>query len=154
MTPRAIKYGPRYYWDRNFRRRMRNRESNERSKEKYGSGYLSSKKYIKFQLISRNGNICQLCRRTFPYTRLTIDHKIKVTKGGTHELSQLQLLCRRCHDFKDNPSPFTYPYDFNESNNLPFKYLFEEQKILDRVMNLQIEQRQMSANKPFLEIKK
>lgn len=144
MTPRALKYGPKYYWNRDFRRKMRNRESNEVAKRKYGSGYLTRKQHTKDQLITRDGNKCAHCSHILSKYLLTIDHKKKVTEGGTHDLEQLQLLCRRCHNLKDNPSPYR---GLVTLENYLFKEAFER-----ALMNQQIDNKELMSRLVFKDI--
>jgi len=42
----------------------------------------------------RRGNKCELCGNQ---KGLTIHHKIKLSRGGTSEPSNLQTLCNECH---------------------------------------------------------
>lgn len=45
---------------------------------------------------------CQgTCKKKFPVSELTIDHIIPLSSGGTSTETNLQLLCRPCHDQKD-----------------------------------------------------
>lgn len=68
------------------------------------------KKSLLEQLILRDGLVCSMCGYGFKNRLdplLSIDHKKHLSKGGNFELlSNLQLLCRKCHDYKDN-SPVT-----------------------------------------------
>ena len=40
------------------------------------------------------------CVRCGGDDHLTVDHILEVSRGGTHELENLQVLCRDCHDRK------------------------------------------------------
>ena len=59
--------------------------------------------------------ICFCCGDKRPYDGLLIDHIIHASKGGKHELSNLQVLCRKCNsrkgtkswDFRGNIKMFT-----------------------------------------------
>ena len=50
-------------------------------------------------LAERDGLYCQLCRST---QCLQIDHVIPVTKGGTNDKANIQLLCKTCNVKKGN----------------------------------------------------
>ena len=55
----------------------------------------------------RTHGYCMNCRIEFPRLELTIDHIIPLISGGKNEKSNLQLICKPCHDKKDlkvNPS--------------------------------------------------
>lgn len=103
MTPRAIKYGFRYYYSKSFRRRVRGKEKRRYDKQMYGSGYLSSRRTIRQNLATRDGGM--KCRWCGVRDDLSIDHIIPVSKGGTNNMDNLQILCRYHHVIKDNPNP-------------------------------------------------
>lgn len=42
------------------------------------------------------------CFHCLTQWNLTLDHRIKLGDGGRHELENIQILCRDCHDIKDN----------------------------------------------------
>lgn len=42
------------------------------------------------------------CRYCMTKENLTIDHKNPVSKGGTNDIRNLQVLCERCNGFKSN----------------------------------------------------
>lgn len=48
-------------------------------------------------LIERDGNYCQRCGTT---EKLSIDHIFPLSKGGTNEFGNLQLLCNKCNSAK------------------------------------------------------
>lgn len=120
MTPRAKKYGLRYYFDKIFRRTMKRREDRVR----YGSVFLNNKKAFFRKLVERSGHRCAFCGA---HQDLTIDHIKRIADGGTSDLENLQLLCRPCHIKKDSDpnNPFLKKYSWNT----PFAYAFEKLKI-------------------------
>lgn len=101
MWPRAKRYGLRYYFDKEFRRVMKQRERNKRDRAKRGSGFMSSRQSIKRELFYRYGNACRMCGQTFELAKLEIDHIKRVADGGTNDYYNLQLLCHECHLDKD-----------------------------------------------------
>jgi len=103
MTPRAKKYGIRYYFDKEFRRVKKQREKSKKDRQKYGSGYLTSRKTIKRNLALQHGRICQWCKNRFSLSDLEIDHIKKRSEGGSNHYDNLQLLCHPCHVKKDSP---------------------------------------------------
>lgn len=56
------------------------------------------------RIAERDGNYCAECEST---ANLTLDHIIPVSKGGTNEDENLQLLCRPCNNEKFVDSPGT-----------------------------------------------
>lgn len=54
------------------------------------------------------GNKCQICFRTEPEIKITIDHIIPVSKGGTNHIDNLQPLCVGCNSKKHNKTLSNY----------------------------------------------
>lgn len=50
-------------------------------------------------IIERDGQFCARCQTT---ERLSIDHIMPVSRGGTNALDNLRLLCRPCNSKKSN----------------------------------------------------
>ena len=46
--------------------------------------------------------VCAGCNTEFPYNRLTVDRIIRGREQGIYKWSNVQLLCRPCHNLKDN----------------------------------------------------
>jgi 5-methylcytosine-specific restriction endonuclease McrA len=62
-------------------------------------------KWVRTALRRRQRHTCQWCGTTAARAVLEIDHIHPVSKGGTNEFSNLQLLCRRCNRRKgDRPN--------------------------------------------------
>jgi hypothetical protein len=58
---------------------------------------------VRFQILKRDGYRCQLCGATAnDGAKLEIDHIVPVAKGGTNDLSNLQVLCRDCNSGKSD----------------------------------------------------
>jgi hypothetical protein len=50
------------------------------------------------------GGVCAFCHST---TRLEVDHIIPLSRGGTDDPSNLQVLCQRCHRVKHGNRHYT-----------------------------------------------
>lgn len=56
-------------------------------------------KQVKDVIIKRDGGKCRKCGTT---QYLTVDHILPKCEGGTNDFSNLETLCRVCHNRKDN----------------------------------------------------
>jgi len=61
-------------------------------------------KRIRLLILERDGYRCCLCGRTAKETKLEVDHKIPVAKGGTDSLNNLWTLCIDCNRGKSDLS--------------------------------------------------
>ena len=58
----------------------------------------------RLRVLARDGHMCQLCGTT--EEPFHIDHIIPRSKGGTSDLDNLQVLCKRCNLAKGSRSVF------------------------------------------------
>ena len=58
----------------------------------------------KHTLYGRQEGICNGCKVLFPFRNLTIDHIVPRARGGSDDLSNLQLLCGACNSMKGSDS--------------------------------------------------
>ena len=54
----------------------------------------------KHTLYGRQEGICNGCKVLFPFRNLTVDHVVPRARGGSDDLSNLQLLCGACNSMK------------------------------------------------------
>jgi len=52
---------------------------------------------LRYDVLERAKSRCEACGAKANETRLEIDHKIPVSKGGLTTLANLQVLCRPCN---------------------------------------------------------
>lgn len=100
MLPRARRYGIRYLFDKDFRRRMRNREHTLKDREKRGS-YIGNARSLKIALFRRDGNKCFWCTLPMKFHEATIDHIVPVSVRKDNSKKNLRLIhdtCRRERD--------------------------------------------------------
>lgn len=64
----------------------------------------SISKKLRLLILERDGYRCCLCGRTAKETKLEVDHKIPVAKGGTDSLNNLWTLCIDCNRGKSDLS--------------------------------------------------
>jgi 5-methylcytosine-specific restriction enzyme A len=55
---------------------------------------------VKKYVLQRNNYQCQSCGQQNTETQLNIDHIIPLAKGGSNDISNLQVLCSRCNQKK------------------------------------------------------
>jgi hypothetical protein len=61
-------------------------------------------KKLRLLILERDGYRCCLCGKTAKETKLEVDHKIPVAKGGTDSLNNLWTLCVDCNRGKSDLS--------------------------------------------------
>lgn len=67
-----------------------------RARIKYNGGYFTAEEFI--ELKNKQGNKCLACKRFD--LKLVADHVIPLVKGGTNDISNIQILCSRCNNKK------------------------------------------------------
>ena len=63
-------------------------------------GKLPNYKTHKHTLFGQQEGLCNGCRIAFPFQNFTVDHVVPQSKGGTHHIDNLQLLCNACNSKK------------------------------------------------------
>ena len=62
---------------------------------------------IKATLYGEQGGVCNGCKQHFRKENLEIDHKMPKSKGGSDDITNLQLLCGYCNRVKgDRPMEY------------------------------------------------
>lgn len=62
-------------------------------------------KRLRFEVLRRDNHQCRYCGGTAPDVKLTVDHVIPVTLGGSDDPSNLVAACRDCNAGKGSVSP-------------------------------------------------
>ena len=63
-------------------------------------GELPNYRTHKHTLYGRQEGVCAGCRVMFPFRNMTVDHIVPQTRGGSHHIENLQLLCGACNSNK------------------------------------------------------
>ena len=88
-------------------RRKKRLDLKKRQNQRYKDFHRSG---VREQVIARDGGVCQYCGRR--PRKLTVDHMQPASLGGTNEMSNLVVACRRCNSIKCNRMPldlFNWP---------------------------------------------
>lgn len=56
---------------------------------------------------------CQSCGKTYQQTKLSIDHIIPLSRGGSNDISNLQTLCLTCNKRKTNKIDYRFNRHFD-----------------------------------------
>jgi hypothetical protein len=83
----------------NFKQKKINRQAKDFFIELRRREFQSLRKDLIIMLINRDDYKCKVCET---HDNITVDHIIPLSKGGTDELDNLQLLCRSCNSSKGN----------------------------------------------------
>ena len=66
--------------------------------------------YERITVYQKYNGKCALCGRYLKYDAscMTLDHIIPLSKGGTNDIENLQLSCKRCNLLKSDYMPFEF----------------------------------------------
>lgn len=56
--------------------------------------------YEKKSVYAKCNGTCAICGNPVKYKKMTIDHIVPLSKGGTNGMDNLQLACKRCNLMK------------------------------------------------------
>jgi len=72
---------------------------------------------LRFDVFSKCNNKCVICGSDSTTSLLEVDHIIPVSKGGSNDLSNLQILCQACNNGKSDKIDYDSLSDFNSNGN-------------------------------------
>ena len=58
--------------------------------------------YEKKTIYAKNNGKCAICGKPVMYKKMTIDHIVPISQGGTNDFGNLQLACHSCNRLKNN----------------------------------------------------
>ena len=90
-----------------FKGGYENKPNERYSKIKLNGGSHTSEEW--HSLKESYGYTCPSCLKKEPEIKLTIDHIIPVSKGGTDDIGNIQPLCKSCNSRKKNRFTVKYP---------------------------------------------
>jgi len=64
---------------------------------------IAKKRYVLYYACGQK--FCAGCGQSFPLERMTLDHRIPKSKGGTLAYSNIQLMCGPCNQRKADSMP-------------------------------------------------
>jgi 5-methylcytosine-specific restriction endonuclease McrA len=81
-----------------------------------------------FKLLKKQSRQCAYCLCLLHISTFTLDHKIPLSRGGTHSLENFQLTCSRCNSCKgtqiDWKAPFLRNYTLLRPTLAEQRYLY------------------------------
>jgi 5-methylcytosine-specific restriction endonuclease McrA len=73
-------------------------------------GIIGSFTFIEWELLKKQyGYTCIMCEKSEPEIKLTRDHIIPLSKGGSNFIENIQPLCMKCNQIKYNKLDWTKP---------------------------------------------
>lgn len=94
---RGLKHGYKYWFDRKFRKKMKNLYR----QRKVGNAYRRKRNLFRHQVFKyKSWGTCALCHVVSPMTGLEVDHIIPMCLGGSNKTSNFQVVCHGRHQVK------------------------------------------------------
>lgn len=66
---------------------------------------MAVSKRLRYEILRRDNHVCYYCGGTAPEVRLTVDHVVPTTLGGSDEASNLVAACVDCNAGKSSSNP-------------------------------------------------
>jgi hypothetical protein len=66
---------------------------------------MAVSKRLRYEVLKRDGHACRYCGRTAPEVKLTIDHVVPTTLGGSDDPDNLVTACSDCNSGKSSSNP-------------------------------------------------
>lgn len=66
---------------------------------------MAVSKRLRYEVMKRDGHMCRYCGRTAPEVKLTIDHVVPTTLGGSDDPDNLVTACADCNSGKSSSNP-------------------------------------------------
>lgn len=93
----AIK-NKRYQKTQKYKQYRKLRDVNRRARENNAIGHLTNQEWEYLKKVYNY--TCPKCWLKETQIKLTVDHKVPLSKGGTHNLDNIQPLCGKCNSSK------------------------------------------------------
>ena len=79
--------------------------------------------YEKKSVYAKCNGTCAICGNPVKYKKMTIDHIVPLSKGGTNGMDNLQLACKRCNLMKSDFSTEEFLVDTPTAKAMGFLFL-------------------------------
>jgi 5-methylcytosine-specific restriction endonuclease McrA len=97
-------------WAKKYPEKVQIRGNNRRARKKLAAGKPSKDIYDKLMILQKGTCVC--CRVSLKDVKVHIDHIVPLSKGGTNDDLNMQLLCQTCNNRKHAK----HPIDFMQEN--------------------------------------
>ncbi|HKL10150.1 MAG TPA: HNH endonuclease [Clostridia bacterium] len=93
---------------------------------------MGKKQKQKGYIYERDGRLCVYCGKSLKFSQISLDHYYPRSMGGTDDLFNMALSCRRCNKYKKS----SVPEDWKKRAVIQFKKAVEDEKILAPGINI------------------
>lgn len=94
---------------------------------------MRPKKVLKTYIYERDEKKCYFCEKPLAFHQISLDHYLPKSKGGTDDVFNIVLSCKKCNKYKKS----TVPKDYKDVILALFKQAVKDRKITVSRLKLQ-----------------
>lgn len=82
-------------------KKTKSKRVKQRNERVYGKDFYNNVTFYRKKLYNKQKGICPECQEWYTFTSMSLDHIVARVEGGSNDISNLQMVCKKCHLEKD-----------------------------------------------------